>query len=165
LLLRFLFEMNEPAYYDSQASAAAALQLEVYTLRDAKRDGCPAFRSGRVYRGPLLEWFAAKKARVLGGAGDPGKEIRQAILDSALQYQREEINFQEFFDRTTLLVEQLGNQAILHEWIRQVFAWLENDFPELSDAYKAHPKIVDWLCRQGGAKYRAPRRGRRVSQK
>jgi len=39
-----------PLFYDSQAAAAAALKIDVYDLRDAKREGCPAFRTGRVYR-------------------------------------------------------------------------------------------------------------------
>lgn len=49
--------MKDPDYYDSQGSAAAALGLTVYDLRDAKAQGCKAFRSGRVYRLELLAWF------------------------------------------------------------------------------------------------------------
>jgi hypothetical protein len=37
------------AYFDSQASAAAALKIDISELRKAKQEGCPAFRSGRVY--------------------------------------------------------------------------------------------------------------------
>jgi hypothetical protein len=48
---------RQTAYFDSQASAAAALKLDVYDLRDAKAAGCPAFRSGRVYRDELIKWF------------------------------------------------------------------------------------------------------------
>jgi hypothetical protein len=44
-------------YFDSQASAAAILNLDIYELRDAKAAGCPAFRSGRVYRDELLRWL------------------------------------------------------------------------------------------------------------
>jgi hypothetical protein len=45
------------AYFDSQASAAATLNLDIDILRDAKAAGCPAFRSGRVYREELLRWL------------------------------------------------------------------------------------------------------------
>jgi hypothetical protein len=45
------------AYFDSQASAAATLSLDIYELRDAKAAGCPAFRSGRVYRDELVRWL------------------------------------------------------------------------------------------------------------
>ena len=48
---------KQVAYFDSQASAAATLDLGIDMLRDAKAAGCPAFRSGRVYREELLRWL------------------------------------------------------------------------------------------------------------
>jgi len=51
---------RQPAYFDSQASAAATLKIEISELREAKAEGCLAFRSGRVYTAPLLAWFAEK---------------------------------------------------------------------------------------------------------
>jgi hypothetical protein len=47
---------KQPPYFDSQASAAATLKIEISELREAKAQGCPAFRSGRVYRDELLCW-------------------------------------------------------------------------------------------------------------
>jgi len=52
---------KQPAYFDSQASAAATLKMEISELREAKAEGCPAFRSGRVYSTPLLAWLAEKR--------------------------------------------------------------------------------------------------------
>jgi hypothetical protein len=52
-----------PAYFDSQASAAATLKIDISELREAKAAGCPAFRSGRVYTAPLLAWLAEKRRR------------------------------------------------------------------------------------------------------
>jgi hypothetical protein len=52
-----------PAYFDSQASAAATLKIDSAELRQAKAEGCPAFRSGRVYTTPLLAWLAEKRQR------------------------------------------------------------------------------------------------------
>ena len=52
-----------PPYFDSQASAAATLKIDISELRQAKAEGCPAFRSGRVYTAPLLAWFAEKRQR------------------------------------------------------------------------------------------------------
>jgi len=49
---------KRPAYFDSQAQAAAILKIDISDLREAKAEGCPAFRSGRVYIAPLLAWFA-----------------------------------------------------------------------------------------------------------
>jgi len=49
-------------YWDSQAAAAADLKIDIYEIRDAKRAGCRAFRSGRVYKPELRAWIAAKHA-------------------------------------------------------------------------------------------------------
>ena len=68
---------RQPAYFDSQASAAAALKIDIYDLREAKAEGCPAFRSGRVYRKPLLAWFNEKRRRM------PDLANSQAVPDSA----------------------------------------------------------------------------------
>ena len=64
---------HEVAYFDSQASAAAALNISIDEIRRAKRAGCSAFRSGRVYKKPLLKWLAKNKSngmkrRARGGA-------------------------------------------------------------------------------------------------
>jgi hypothetical protein len=68
-----------PTYFDSQASAAATLGIDISELRRAKAEGCPAFRSGRVYTAPLLAWFAEKRrqraelttAKTVDGISDP----------------------------------------------------------------------------------------------
>ena len=54
---------KRPAYFDSQAQAAAILKIDISDLREAKAEGCPAFRSGRVYTAPLLAWLAEKRQR------------------------------------------------------------------------------------------------------
>lgn len=53
--------MKRPAYFDSQASAASALGVDIDKVRQAKVAGCPAFQSGRVYRDDLLAWFEEKR--------------------------------------------------------------------------------------------------------
>jgi hypothetical protein len=54
---------KQPAYFDSQASAAASLGIDIYEIREAKRAGCKAFRSGRVYPDKLLSWFESRRER------------------------------------------------------------------------------------------------------
>ena len=54
---------NSTAYFDSQASAAATLKIDIRDIREAKKAGCPASRSGRVYRKPLLKWLAKNKSK------------------------------------------------------------------------------------------------------
>ncbi len=60
-----------PPYFDSQASAASSLAINIDIIREAKRCGCKAFRSGRVYSKPLLEWYEAWRAARAGNAAAP----------------------------------------------------------------------------------------------
>lgn len=46
-----------PVTHDTISSAAAALGIPLQSLRWAKKNGCPAFRNGRVIEEPLLEWM------------------------------------------------------------------------------------------------------------
>jgi hypothetical protein len=46
-----------PRFFDSQAQAAGALNVQLATIRQAKRDGCPAFFSGRIEIDPLQKWL------------------------------------------------------------------------------------------------------------
>jgi hypothetical protein len=69
---------NAPLTF-SQAQAAAILKVDISELREAKAEGCTAFRSGRVYTAPLLAWFAEKRQRRAELAKKTGD-----ILDSGL---------------------------------------------------------------------------------
>jgi hypothetical protein len=68
---------REPAYFDSQASAASVLNIDIDVLRDAKAAGCPAFRSGRVYKKELQEWLR-KNARKKSSVRNADDEIVSA---------------------------------------------------------------------------------------
>lgn len=84
--------MPKPTYFDSQAQAAAALNVEIEVLRQAKRDGCTAFRSGRVYREPLVAWLAQR--RQSPGTGRPGHEAHQLACVAPQWKNRREILFE-----------------------------------------------------------------------
>lgn len=47
--------------WPSIASAAGALGCDKELLREAKRQGCPAFRSHRVYEADLLPWVVKQQ--------------------------------------------------------------------------------------------------------
>jgi hypothetical protein len=70
-----------PPYFDSQAQAAAILKIHISELREAKAEGCPAFRSGRVYTAPLLAWFGEKRKR---RADLAAAKTADGMLDPAL---------------------------------------------------------------------------------
>jgi hypothetical protein len=77
---------KQVAYFDSQASAAAILNLDIYELRDAKAAGCPAFRSGRVYRDELLRWL--KEHRASKNKPDPFSLDEPEFLGVALDWEK-----------------------------------------------------------------------------
>jgi len=74
-----------PAYFDSQAQASAILKIHISELREAKAEGCPAFRSGRVYTAPLLAWFAEKRQRRahLAAAETVDGVVDQRVVDNS----------------------------------------------------------------------------------
>jgi hypothetical protein len=65
-----------PAYADTLTQAAAQLGVDVATLREAKRQGAPGFRSGRVYFEEVRVWLrenAGKSARTPEAQADAKK--------------------------------------------------------------------------------------------
>jgi hypothetical protein len=93
---------TERAFFDSQQQAAALLNVPIGLIRQAKREGCLAFRSGRVYVEPIKEWLArarhaAKRPR------DNEREIR--LQQAELRLERERYEFAQKKDRM-LPVEQ-----------------------------------------------------------
>ena len=75
--------MSEPLRtYDSLAGAAAGLGLSIDVLRAAKRAGCPAFRSNRVYSSELLAWLKAHPQTVTPGMKEQklAEEVRKLKL-------------------------------------------------------------------------------------
>jgi hypothetical protein len=54
----------------------------------------------------------------------------------------------QHFEFGKTIVEAAQDNAILQLFTGVLFGWLSGTFPELSDAYKAHPKIVKWLVQQ-----------------
>ena len=77
--------LRRPAYFDSQAQAAAILKIDISDLREAKAEGCPAFRSGRVYTAPLLAWFAEKRQQraELAAAKNNGDMLDSGLADGS----------------------------------------------------------------------------------
>jgi hypothetical protein len=140
---------KEVEYFDSQASAAASLGLDIYDIREAKTQGCCAFRSGRVYRGPLLEWMEAKRAKaqkvIPPGANARRVAIAETIIAIARAFEAEAITREQYFDQTTELVEAAGDREILTGWIQNQFDWLCESFPNIADAWKEHPNVMQWL--------------------
>lgn len=72
--------MSESRTFDSLKAAAAGLRLPLRVLQAAKRAGCTAFRSNRVYASELLAWLEANPAAIEMAGEDPRDEkIREEI--------------------------------------------------------------------------------------
>jgi hypothetical protein len=95
-----------PPYFDSQASAAAALKIDIRVLRELKRTGCPAFHSGRVYTQPLLKCMAQNKSKRARRKTDSGHdEVKNALCEAmtslATRFRDGLISSDVYFDRVT----------------------------------------------------------------
>jgi hypothetical protein len=113
---------HEVAYFDSQASAAAALNISIEEIRRAKRAGCPAFRSGRIYKKPLLKWVAENKpkgmkrparrgpasanyiAKIVSNLSERAREVAFSVTLSSLmeRFDAGLISSEEYFERCTV---------------------------------------------------------------
>src|SRR5437868_410994 len=111
------------AYFDSQASAAAVLKISIDEIRCAKRAGCPAFRSGRVYKKELLKWLAENKpkgmkrragrgaasanyiAKIVSKLSGVALEVALSTALSSLmeRYDAGLISSEEYFERCTVI--------------------------------------------------------------
>jgi hypothetical protein len=94
--------MELPEYFDSQAQAAAMLNMSIYDIKAAKARGCPAFRGGRIRRREFEIWWKEKFEpaptsetsddeeddwpRIYNVVGWPYKACRREMLFSLIEY-------------------------------------------------------------------------------
>ena len=145
---------KQPAYFDSQASAAAALGIDIEVLREAKRQGCPAFRSGRVYRDELLKWLQTRDLQVTGSAGAHGAGLEknrfvvaQTIRGLSVCANRGLLTPEQYFDVCKTIVDA-ANDPELREVLRQTIQnFVQLNFSKIAEAEarKTHPKIMRWF--------------------
>ena len=154
---------KQPAYFDSQAAAAAALNIEIDDIREAKREGCPAFRSGRVYGKELLSWLETRALQnngstKLNGSGlEKGRSvIAQTIRGLSVCANLGLLTPQQYFDFCLTIVEA-ANDPELREVFRQtILNWLQLNFSEVAEAKarEAYPKIMSWFHSETNAQAR-----------
>jgi hypothetical protein len=146
---------KQPAYFDSQASAAAALKIDIYKLRDAKREGCPAFRSGRVYADDLLTWFENKRLRRKQAADSNRDETKErlrlaasAMIALAECANANLIGDDQFFQCGKMIVEAAGDQEFRDIFTNMIYGRLLGTYSELPEAFTAQPEITYWIIRE-----------------
>ena len=135
------------------------LGIHIEDIRDAKAEGCSAFRSGRVYRAPLIEWLEKRKIQQRSesdaGLGDERarkRTIVHAMIELARVFEIGALTRDQYFEQGTALVEATGDNDIRIEWVRQTFDWIAGEFPDLVVANDHHPKAVAWLLAVAGCK-------------
>ena len=145
---------RQPAYFDSQASAAAALKIDICELREAKRQGCPAFRSGRVYGDELLSWLQARGLQKTGSVASNGiglengrSVIAQTIRGLSVCANLGVLTPEQYFDFCLTIVEAADDQELREVFRQTIRNWLELNFSKIEEAKarKAHPKIMSWF--------------------
>ena len=82
------------------------LGIPIEVIRQAKRDGCPAFRSGRVYIADLLPWLKSHEYRWAAGEGQNGSS--DAAKERSIRLQRDELRL----ERERFEFEQLKNRML-----------------------------------------------------
>lgn len=136
--------------FDSMAQAAGMLGLPLVVLRGAKSQGCPAFRSNRVFEEPLMEWLRTHKQ-----SGDAPADMPQAKLAVVLEQARKlklandqrEGSLVKRSDVLAHLTEYTGGQKAI---LRQR---LENELPvagahlEPAQLRVLCKRYVDEICR------------------
>lgn len=150
---------KQVAYFDSQACAAASLGIDIYEIKAAKAEGCPAFRSGRVYKKELLAWLKEKRRQEGSDAeaeptdDDYKLRKRRDILGRTLLGLAECANLgvltDEQYHKFGSTIAVAGkDEAVLKLFIDVGLEWAFNNHDDLVDAYNKHPKIVKWLLQK-----------------
>jgi len=151
---------KRPAYFDSQAAAAASLGIDIDVLRQAKREGCPAFRSGRVYGDELRSWLQEDELRKIKSAASSTTEsdkrhcvLAQTIRDISACADLGVLTAEQYFDFCHTIVEQADDPEVRELFRRTILDWLQLNFSELAigKARRAHPKIVSWFTSETAA--------------
>ncbi len=134
-----------PEYFDSQASAAASLGIDIDKIREAKRAGCKAFRSGRVYQTALLEWFEEKRAARLArnpagpnGAEDNAKVRLRWFCEAIICLMRARdaggLSDEQFFELTDPIVKAARDKELQQIFVGKLYDWLHSQFTDIRDA-------------------------------
>ncbi len=155
--------MKRPAYFDSQASAAAALGISIDKIRQAKAAGCPACRSGRVYGDELIAWLEQEqRLRTAKSNRDPRIDrtmpVAKTIIGLTDCVNLGLITDDRYFEIGTEVIRSITDEIqewpegkpLIDEWVENLFQYLFGKFKDLEAAHKAHPKLVGWLCRVAG---------------
>jgi len=152
---------KQPAYFDSQAAAAAALKIDIEQLREAKCQGCPAFRSGRVYRDELLNWMQARDLEKVASPNGFHPAEDRSVIARTIQGISACANLgvltpEQYFDWCKTIVDAADDQEVREVFRQTIQNWVRLNFSEIAEAKarKAHPKMMAWFRAETKARAR-----------
>jgi hypothetical protein len=101
-------------FFKSQKECAAVLGIPISKLRQLKKaQECPAaFKSGRIYRGPLEKFLAIDKSRAAAA-------IEQTLAGLNACRKLEILDEVQYLEFAKTIVEQSGDPAILNRWFQE----------------------------------------------
>lgn len=102
--------------FDSIGSCAAATGIPVAILKEAKRSGCLAFKSTRVYLGELLPWIFSRETDDAVNWGERHKKFQ--ALRGELAYGREK---EELADRSEIREAARAIRLVMSRELEQTF--------------------------------------------
>lgn len=102
--------------YDSISSCSASTGIPVAVLKQAKRSGCKAFKSTRVYLGELLPWIFSRETDDAVNWGERHKKFQ--ALRGELAYGREK---SELADRGDIREAARAIRLVLSRELEQTF--------------------------------------------
>jgi len=153
--------MELPAYFDSQAQAAAMLNISVYEVKAAKAAGCPAFRGGGRIRGKeFVAWLSKKNIERKRQASEETDEVKNLIrvvgetlmgLDECGNLNL--LTAEQHFEFCKTIVEASKNSEVLHFFVQHEDLWLRRKFwtgdrtfeQAIWAMLEEHPKITKWV--------------------
>jgi hypothetical protein len=98
----------------------------------------------------------AQPSQIAGAGSDPACEKRRLALAAIVAVFKCAnaglVNDDHVFEVCRPLAVAAGEETL---FVQTMFLAIVAKFAELSDAYAAHPRIVDYLCERSGVKYGA----------
>ena len=104
--------------FDSQEQCAAATGIPLSVLQEAKKNGCPAFKHGRVKLAPLLKWLF-KQTGEIQNHGEELKKWKAHLAKTNAEKAAKLVTSNEFIAgallkngqaETTILRQRLENE-------------------------------------------------------
>jgi hypothetical protein len=116
--------------YESMKAAAAHMRVPIIALESAKKNGCPAFRFGRVYTVEWIRWlFTESKEQAAQDWADYEKKFKALIA---------EVNFHE---KKKTVVDKGNAKEVITRLVLLFFQAMDRNESELPTALEGRDRL------------------------